>query len=233
MRYLFSCRNRESWHDSRNTKKLTPQTSIVMNISPRISFLVTTLCSIAFFFASSTPASAAKPQKVVGTVKAEPGVTVTINGSTAEDGAALRCGDVIVTTQGVTGVFNVGPAYIIDPSTKVRIVCNGNGPVSLLVVYGGVRPVDGGDDVFEQIPYNAALGVGNNTFPSIGGGGDSSFGKIPILKNGVVVGYALTDANGKVVAFTNVVGGVLSVPGPNGTPVSRVFGAGAAGANLS
>lgn len=205
-----------------------------MTLNSRLSFLTTALCSLAFLFSAPVASAAKKPERVVGSVKIDGNSTALINGKTAGSGAVLRCGDLIETSVRVQADFTDGPSYIIDPGTRVRLTCNGPGSrVQFLVSYGGIHPLDSVDDDFEQIPYNPALGVGNGTFPSIGGGPSSTTGKIPIFNSqGVVIGYALTDANGRVVAFTNTTGGVLAVPGPNGTPVSSVFGAGATGANL-
>ena len=205
-----------------------------MNLIPRLSSLATTLCAFAFLFATPGAQAAPKKEKVVGSVKIEDSGTVRINGKTEGSGATLRCGDLIETTNSVIASLASGQEYVIDAGSRVRLVCSGNGPVKFLVSFGGVHPVGTGvDDTIDPLPYLAAFGFGNFSFPSIGGGNSATNGKIPIFNaSGVVIGYAVTNSNGRVIAFTNLTGGVLSIPGPNGTPVSSVFGPGATGANL-
>lgn len=205
-----------------------------MSLNPRLSFLATILCAFAMLFATPVaPAAPAKKERIVGTVKIEGGGTVRINGKTTQSGATLRCGDLIETTESVIVSLTSGKEYVIDPATRVRLTCTGNSPVRFLVIYGGIHPVGTGDDTIDPLPYLAAFGFGNFSFPSIGGGTSADTGKIPIFNaSGAVIGFAVTDSNGRVIAFTNTTGGVLAVPGPNGTPVSSVFGPGAFGANL-
>lgn len=209
------------------------QPSTVMNLNPRLSFLASTLSALAFLLATPlAPAAPPKRERAVGTVKIENGGTIRINGQTAGNNAVLRCGDLIDTTEAVIASLG-GKEYVIHRGSKVRLVCVNNGPVRFLVIFGGVHPVGDEDDTVDPLPYLAAFGLGNFHFPSIGGGSSALNGKIPIYNaNGVVIGYALTDSNGKVIAYTNVSGGVLAFPGPNGTPVSSVFGPGAFGASL-
>lgn len=203
-------------------------------MNPRFSFLVTTLCAFTFLFATATaPAAPAKKERIVGTVKIEGGGSVRINGKTAPSGAQLKCGDLIETTESVIASLASGKEYVIEPGSRVRLVCSGNGPVRFLVIFGGIHPVGTGDDTIDPLPYLAAFGFGNYSFPSIGGGTSATTGKIPIFNaSGVVIGYAVTDSNGKVIYYTDLSGKVLALSGPNGTPVSSVFGAGATGASL-
>ena len=205
-----------------------------MNLNPRVSFLATTLCAFALLFAMPVAQAAPKKEKAVGTVKIEDRGTVRINGRTEGTGATLRCGDLIETTESVIASLASGQEYVIDPGSKVRLVCSGNGPVKFLVSFGGVHPIGtGGDDTIDPLPYLAAFGFGNFSFPSIGGGNSATNGKIPIFNSkGVVIGYALTDSNGRVISFTDLSGRVLAFAAPNGTPVSSVFGPGATGATL-
>lgn len=205
-----------------------------MNLNPRLSFLATIACALTFLFAPATASAAKKKEKVVGVSKVEGGGTFRINDKTVADGASVSCGDVIETKESVQITLSSGKVYVVEASSRVRLVCQGNGPVAFLVIVGGVHTL-GGEvaDTIDPLPYLAAFGFGNFSFPSIGGGAASNTGKIPIFNaSGVLVGYAVTNSNGKVIYFTNPTGGVLAVAGPNGTPVSSVFGQGAVGATL-
>ena len=206
-----------------------------MNLNSRLSSLATTiLCAFTFLFVATTaPAVAAKKERVVGTLETENGVTISVNGRTAANGAELRCGDVLETTgDSVKVALGSQGEYVVDAGTRVRLTCSSGGKVNLLVVYGGVHPVGSDhDNDFIGLPYIGAFGFGNlqSGFPSTGGGPQSSSsGRIPIVNSkGVVIGYALTDALGRVVGFTDPSGKLLASTPPNGTPVSKVFGPGA------
>jgi len=188
------------------------------------------LCAFTFLFAAaSAPAATAKKEKAVGTLETEGGTTIRVNGKTAGNGTELKCGDVIETAnKSVKVAIASGLEYVIDAGTKVRLTCSSSGKVSLLVIYGGVHPVGTAEDSFEPLPWMAAFANANSSFPSTGGGSQSSSGKIPIVNaSGAVIGYALTDSLGRVVAFTDASGKLLASFPPNGTPVSSVFGPGA------
>ncbi len=130
-----------------------------------------------------------------------------------------------------------GGVIVIDPGTRVRLYLDGNSVVAAVLVGGihyfpGLRPgpdenpaiVDGSSSDLNPLPFLAAFGNGNFSFPSIGGGGVSATNRVPVKNSaGVVIGYVLTNANGTVVGFTDPLGNVLAVPNPAGTPVSGVF----------
>lgn len=134
-----------------------------------------------------------------------------------------------------------GGVIVIDPGTRVRLYLDGNSIVAAVLIGGvhyfpGLRPgpdedpafVDGTAPEVERLPFLAAFGFGNFSFPSIGGGGASNSNRIPVKNSaGVIVGYILTNSNGAVVGFTDALGNVLAVGNPGGTPVSGVFGPGA------
>lgn len=134
-----------------------------------------------------------------------------------------------------------GGVIVIDPSTRVRLYLLDNS-VLAAVLTGGIhyypelRPgndenpaiVDGSGSGVDSLPFLAAFGYGNFSFPSIGGGGATNNNRIPVRNaSGVIVGYVLTNGNGAVVGFTDALGNVLAVGNPAGTPVSGVFGPGA------
>lgn len=134
-----------------------------------------------------------------------------------------------------------GGVIVIDPNTRVRIYLQGNSVLAAVLTggvhyYPGSRPgsdetpavVDGSASDADPLPFLAAFGYGNFSFPSIGGGGATNSNRIPVRNSaGVVVGFILTDGNGRVIGFTDSLGNVLAVGNPGGTPVSGVFGPGA------
>lgn len=205
-----------------------------MNLNPRLSFLASIVCAFSFLFSPPTASAAKKKEKVVGVSKVDGGGTFRINDKTVADGTPVRCGDVLETKESVQITLDSGKVYVVEVTSRVRLVCQDNGAVLFLVIFGGVHTV-GADvaDTVDPLPYLAAFGFGNFSFPSIGGGNSATNGKIPIFNSkGVVVGYALTDSNGRVISFTDLSGRVLAFAAPNGTPVSSVFGPGATGATL-
>ena len=122
----------------------------------------------------------------------------------------------------------------------MRIYLEGGSLVSAVLI-GGVNYVPsttpGPNDVpvivensgtgGDPLPFLGAFGFGNFSFPSIGGGSAAN-NRLPITNaSGVVIGFAITDGSGRIVAFTDVQGNVLAVGAPNGTPVSSIFGPGA------
>lgn len=134
-----------------------------------------------------------------------------------------------------------GGVIVIDPSTRVRLYLLDNS-VLAAVLTGGIhyypelRPgndenpaiVDGSGSGLDSLPFLAAFGNGNFSFPSIGGGGATNNNRIPVRNaSGAIVGYVLTNGNGAVIGFTDPLGIVLAVGNPGGTPVSGVFGPGA------
>jgi hypothetical protein len=206
-----------------------------MKLNPRFSSLATTtICAFTFLFAATTvPAVAARTQSVVGTLETENGATISVNGKTVGNGAQLKVGDVIVTTgESVKVAIGSGLEYVIEAGSQVRITRSHDGKVSFQIITGDVHTVGGnsGGDDYVGLPYIGAFGFGNlqSGFPSTGGGSSSTAGKVPVVnQKGVVIGYAVTDAFGRVVAFTDVNGNVLAYTPPNGTPTSKVFGKGA------
>ncbi len=139
-----------------------------------------------------------------------------------------------------------GGVIVIDPNTRFRVYLEGNSVVVALLTGGvhyfpGLRPgpdenpaiVDGSSGDVDPLPFLAAFGFGNFSFPSIGGGGGATAAnttRIPV-KNaaGVVVGFRVVDTTtGQTIAFTDALGNVLAVGNPPTTPVSAVFGPGAA-----
>ncbi len=205
-----------------------------MNLNPRLSFFATIVCAFSFIFAPATASAAKKKEGIVGIIKVDGDGTFRINDKTVTSGSAVRCGDLAETKERAELTLNSGKVYVIEVNSRVRFVCQGDGAVAFLVVFGGVHAVGSEvSDTIDPLPYLAAFGFGNFSFPSIGGGTQTDSGKTPIFNaKGELVGYAVTNSNGKVIYFTNTTGGVLAVPGPNGTPVSSVFGQGAVGASL-
>lgn len=197
-----------------------------------LSRLATTFCAAAFLLIPAVAsAKPAKKEKVVGNMKIERGTTVLVNKIPVSTGADVRCGDLIETnpTEDVILTLPSGEQYMIDPATRVRLVCSGNGPVQFLVIFGGVHRL-GEISGLDPLPFFSAFGSGNTAFPAFGGGGSTSNSRIPI-KNaaGQIIGYAVTDSQGNIVAFTNANGQILSLASgnPNGNSLSGVFGPGA------
>jgi hypothetical protein len=134
-----------------------------------------------------------------------------------------------------------GGVIVIDPGSRVRLYLEGNSILAAVLIggvhyYPGLRPgsdenpaiVDGSSSDADPLPFLAAFGFGNFSFPSIGGGGAANNNRIPVRNAaGVIVGFVLTDGNGNVLGFTDPLGNVLAVGNPGGTPVSGVFGPGA------
>ena len=160
---------------------------IFMNLQ-RLSFLATAaLCALPFLFPAESaaqtgtfiPASggaAKKKEKTVGTVKIAGGGSIRINGRTAGNGAAVKCGDVVETGSEPADVaLNGGKEYVIDPRTRVRLSCTGDGQVKFLVIYGGIHPLGTGDDPNDPLPYLPGFN-GNFSGSSIGGGGSGAPG---------------------------------------------------------
>lgn len=133
-----------------------------------------------------------------------------------------------------------GGVIVLDPATRVRLYLEGNSILAAVLIGGvhyfpGLLPepgenpaiVDGSSADGESLPFNAAVGNGNFSFPSIGGGGANN-NRIAVRNaSGAIVGFVVTDGNGNVVGFTDPLGNVLAVGNPGGTPVSGVFGPGA------
>lgn len=134
-----------------------------------------------------------------------------------------------------------GGVIVIDPNTRVRVYLDGNSVLAAVLIGGvhyfpGLRPgpdenpaiVDGSSGDADPLPFLAAFGFGNFSFPSIGGGGTANTTRVAVKNSqGVIVGYIVKDSNGTVIAFTDALGNVLAVANPAGTPVSGVFGKGA------
>ena len=135
-----------------------------------------------------------------------------------------------------------GGVIVIDPLTRVRLYLVDNSVVAAVLIggvhyYPELRPgndenpaiVDGSGSGVDSLPFLAAFGNGNFSFPSIGGGGGATNNNRTPVRNasGAIVGYVLTDGNGNVLGFTDALGNVLAVGNPGGTPVSGVFGPGA------
>lgn len=203
-----------------------------MNLTSRISRLATTLCAVAFLFIPAV--SSAKPPKkerTVGTIVVEHGTTVLVNKKPLSTGAELRCGDLIETdaTEDIILTLSNGEKYVIDPASRVRLMCVGGGPVQFLIVFGGVHRLND-DNSLDPLPFFSAFGSGNAGFPSYGGGGSASNNRIPVKNaSGQVIGYAVTNSQGNVIGFTDANGRIITLASgsPNGTPISSVFGPGA------
>ena len=172
-----------------------------MNLNPRLSFLAATaLCALPFLFA--TASAHAVRERIVGTVNVEGEPTVLINKKPAQSGTDLRCGDIIETdaNETVTVTLASGQRYVIDPGTKVRLTCDGSGPVRFLVIYGGIHPLDTSHgDHLDPLPYLAAFGFGNFSFPSIGGGSSSNGNVVSVVLPGGRI--AFFDSAGNFVRF--------------------------------
>ena len=213
-----------------------------MNLTPRLSQLVATvLCALALIF--STTDASAQDSPVIGTLTFARGCTVLVNGQKQASGYQVHAGDVIKTSARCKAQVRLtdGGSLVINAGTRVRIYLEGGSLVSAVLI-GGVNylpsttpgpndvPVivqQGDSDSIESLPYLGAFGFGNFSFPSIGGGSAAN-NRLPITNaSGVVIGFAITDGSGRIVAFTDVQGNVLAVGAPNGTPVSSIFGPGA------
>ena len=212
-----------------------------MNLTPRLSQLVATvLCALALIF--STTHASAQDSPVIGTLTFARGCTVLVNGQKQASGYQVHAGDVIKTSARCKAQVRLtdGGSLVINAGTRVRIYLEGGSLVSAVLI-GGVNYVPsttpGPNDVpvivensgtgADPLPFLGAFGFGNFSFPSIGGGSAAN-NRLPITNaSGVVIGFAITDGSGRIVAFTDVQGNVLAVGAPNGTPVSSIFGPGA------
>ncbi len=191
------------------------------------------VCAAALLFTPAAEAARPKPkrEKVVGTVKIEKGTTVLVNKVPQSDGSEIKCGDLIDTdaTESVVVTLSNGEKYIIDPASRIRLTCNGNGPVQFLVVFGGVHR-ESDTSGLDPLPFFSAFGSGNQAFPAFGGGGSNGTGRVAV-KNaaGQVVGFVITDSRGNVVAFTDPTGRIVTLASnaPNGSSISGFFGPGA------
>ena len=212
-----------------------------MNLTPRLSQLVATvLCALAMIF--STTDASAQDSPVIGTLTFARGCTVLVNGQKQASGYQVHASDVIKTSARCKAQVRLtdGGSLVINAGTRVRIYLEGGSLVSAVLI-GGVNYVPsttpGPNDVpvivensgtgADPLPFLGAFGFGNFSFPSIGGGSAAN-NRLPITNaSGVVIGFAITDGSGRIVAFTDVQGNVLAVGAPNGTPVSSIFGPGA------
>jgi hypothetical protein len=180
-------------------------------------FVAVALFAFAFLFASNAQADS----RVIGTLQCKGSVLK--NKQTASAGDEVRNGDVIQTgsNQIATVELSRGGKVLIKKMTRVRIFDNQGQPMDFAVVYGSIelQGVDGrrpgdwpagwaGDGTVPDsegdvapLPYLAAFGFGNFTFPSIGGGSaTSSTVTSRVLPNGQVI-------------FLNDLGEVLLVNG--------------------
>lgn len=212
-----------------------------MNLTPRLSQLVATvLCALALIF--STTDASAQDSPVIGTLTFARGCTVLVNGQKQASGYQVHAGDVVKTSARCKAQVRLtdGGSLVINAGTRVRIYLEGGSLVAAVLI-GGVNYVPsttpGPNDVpvivensgtgADPLPFLGAFGFGNFSFPSIGGGSAAN-NRLPITNaSGVVIGFAITDGSGRIVAFTDVQGNVLAVGAPNGTPVSSIFGPGA------
>ena len=212
-----------------------------MNLTPRLSQLVATvLCALALIF--STTDASAQDSPVIGTLTFARGCTVLVNGQKQASGYQVHAGDVVKTSARCKAQVRLtdGGSLVINAGTRVRIYLEGGSLVAAVLI-GGVNylpsTTPGPNDVpvivensgtgADPLPFLGAFGFGNFSFPSIGGGSAAN-NRLPITNaSGVVIGFAITDGSGRIVAFTDVQGNVLAVGAPNGTPVSSIFGPGA------
>lgn len=169
-------------------------------MKPRFSFLVTILCAFFSVFATETASAAKKKEKIVGMTKVEGGGTFRINDQTVPSGTPVRCGDILETKESVQVTLNSGKVYIAEVTSRVRLVCRNDGTVTFLVIYGGVHTIDHlGGDTIDPLPYLAAFGFGNFSFPSIGGGNSSNGNVVSVvLPSGRI---AFFDSAGNFVRF--------------------------------
>jgi hypothetical protein len=196
-----------------NTKTLT------MKPYRSLSFLITSaLCAFAFLF--STPAAEAR---VVGTLSCKGSVQK--NKQPAGNGSEVNNGDIIQTGPNQTAIVTLGRGgqVFIKKMTRVRIFETEGQPMEFVVVFGGIdlkgfegrspsewpagwagdgagaSDADGDGDV-APLPYLAAFGFGNFSFPSIGGGSATSSAVTSrVLPGGQVV-------------FLNSLGQVVTTP---------------------
>jgi hypothetical protein len=182
-----------------------------------LSLLVTSALFV-FAFLFSTPAAEAR---VIGILQCKG--TVLKNKQPAKNGDEVNNCDVIQTSASQTAVvvLNRGGEVFIRKMTRVRICENEGQPMEFAVVFGGIdlkgfegrNPSEwpegwagdgsaGDDDSGEvaPLPYLAAFGFGNFSFPSIGGGSSTS---------SVVTSRVLP--NGSIV-FLNDLGQILQTP---------------------
>jgi len=187
-----------------------------------LSFLVTSaLCALGIIL--SAPASEAR---VVGTLVCKGSVKK--NQQPAGNGAEVNNGDVIQTGPDQTAVVNLGRGgqVFIRKMTRVRIFETEGQPMEFAVLFGGIdlKGFEGrnpsewpagwagdgdggangngdGDSDAAPLPYLAAFGFGNFTFPSIGGGSPTS---------GTVTSRVLPDGS---VVLVNNIGQIVNLNG--------------------
>jgi hypothetical protein len=158
------------------------------------SFLATTLCVFSFLFAPV--AAQAEETRVIGKLYIQEKGKILLNDKSAKSGADVRNGSKVQTFAFPAKVFLVrGGTVYIKAYSRVRIFDFEDEPIRLDIVYGGgeVRLLDNrrpdqwpagwigsetadGATGLEPLPYLAAFGFGNFSFPSIGGGGSSGSG---------------------------------------------------------
>ena len=156
--------------------------------------------------------------------------TVLKNKQPAKNGDEVRNGDIIQTPENRTAIVSLsrGGEVYIHKMTRVRIYDAAGEPMEFLVVFGGIdlRGLDNrdpsewpagwagdasaaidGETGGAPLPYLAAFGFGNFSFPAIGGGSPTSNQVISqVLPNGTIV-------------FLNSLGQVI---GLGGSPASLI-----------
>jgi hypothetical protein len=200
-----------AWFPHPQTYRPT-QTSTAMNLRRLSCFVTMTLCAFTFLFA--TPSTSLAEAKIVGTLKVKG--TVLQNKKPSKNGTAVRNGDLIETGPNQTAIVTLsrGGYVFIKKHTRVRIFDHDGEPVEFLVVFGGIdlRGLDNKqpnewpagwigsktgengetETGAEPLPFLAAFGFGNFSFPSIGGGSSSSSGSTVsvTLPNGEIALYS-------------------------------------------
>lgn len=166
------------------------------------SFLATTLCIFSFLFAPA--AAPAAEARIIGKLYAKG--KVLLNDKSAQSGADVRNGSKIQTFAQPAKVFLIrGGTIYIKAYSRVRVWDFEDEPIRLDIVFGGaeVRSLDNkrpdqwptgwigngngvpdGATGLEPLPYLAAFGFGNFSFPSIGGGGGGGTGGAGTLAGG-------------------------------------------------
>lgn len=164
-----------------------------MNMIPRPTILATVaLCAVPFVHTATTAVAA--EGRIIGQLFVKG--TVKLNGETARSGADVVNGSKLITGKEPARVNLFRGGYVlIKPFSSVRIFEQEGEPIRLDIVFGSgeVRNLDNrapgeqppgfgdgpgaglpDDGELTPLPYTAAFGFGNFSFPSIGGGGSAN-----------------------------------------------------------
>jgi len=169
-----------------------------MKTKRSLSLIITTaLCALAFLFSASDAEA-----KVIGSIKVTGKVTK--NKKRVKTGDEISDGDIIETDDKSKAILflDKGGEVTVNQGTKLRVFDTASQPMQFSVVYGDIdmrgfenrNPADrpgganGNDSGAEPLPYLAAFGFGNFSFPAIGGGSSpTAFVVSQTLPNGRVV----------------------------------------------